>query len=159
MSTKGWTRVIVEKPFGKVINKTLDMNKLAIIYPLVIWTPLCSVYHCILDATIFWIPLYSGYNCILDTTVFWIQMYSGYKCILDTTVFWIQLYSGYNCILDTTVFWIPLYILQDSASSADLSNHLMKLFAEHQLYRYIALYCTVLYYTVLYYTVLYCTVL
>ena len=111
MSTKGWTRVIVEKPFGKVINKTLDMNKLAIIYPLVIWTPLCSVYHCILDAAIFWIPLYSGYNCILDTTVFWIQMYSGYKCILDTTVFWIQLYSGYNCILDTTVFWIPLYIL------------------------------------------------
>lgn len=56
MSTKGWTRVIVEKPFGKVINKTLDMNKLAII--------------CNLDTTVFCILLYSGCHFILDTTEF-----------------------------------------------------------------------------------------
>ena len=55
MSTKGWTRVIVEKPFGKVIIKTLEINKFATIYPSVCWTPLYFVYH------LFWIPLYSGY--------------------------------------------------------------------------------------------------
>ncbi len=82
MSTKGWTRVIVEKPFGKVINKTLEINKIVTIYPSECWTPLYFVYH------LFWIPLYSGYHCIMDTTVFCIPF-----------------------ILDTTVFWIPLFIL------------------------------------------------
>ena len=66
MSTKGWTRVIVEKPFGKVIIKTLEINKFATIYPSVCWTPLYFVYH------LFWIPLYSVYH------LFWIPLYSGY---------------------------------------------------------------------------------